>query len=215
MFEKEKLELIEYGIKVFKSGLVHGTGGNLSLRVGKEGDMYLITPSGIDYEQIVPEDIVVMSMIGEVVEGDKKPSIEHSMHREVYINRKDVNAIIHTHPLFSTALSITRQPLPPIESTIVFMGGTIQVAEYARHGSVELAMNVVKALGDKQAVLLANHGQLAVGESLPEALNNCVGVEFCAQMYILAASIGNVHPIPPEKCEELRKFINTSYGQKK
>jgi L-fuculose-phosphate aldolase len=214
MFESEKAELIDYGVKIFKGGLVHGTGGNLSLRVGNEGNLYLITPSGMDYEKIVQDDIVVMDMNGDIVEGNKKPSIEHAMHREVYKSRKDVKAIVHTHPLYSTALSITGQSLPEIESTIVFMGGTIEIAEFARHGSLELAMNVVKALGDRKAVLLANHGQLAVGESLSEAWNNCVGVEFCAQMYILAKSIGKVYTIPPEKCEDLRNFIKTSYGQK-
>ncbi|PZC51582.1 MULTISPECIES: class II aldolase/adducin family protein [unclassified Mesotoga] len=215
MFEAEKKELIEYGIKVFRSGLVHGTGGNLSMRVGENGDMYLMTPSGIDYEQIVPDDIVLIDMNGRVIEGERKPSIEHGMHREVYKKRKDVNAIIHTHSLYSTALSITRQPLPQIESSVVLMRGQIEVADYARHGSMELAMNVVNALGDRKAVLMANHGQLAADESLAKALKTCVSVEHCAQMYILARSVGQVYPISPEKCDELREYIKTSYGQKK
>lgn len=215
MFETEKAQLIEYGIKVFKSGLVHGTGGNLSLRVGEAGDLYLMTPSGIDYDFIKTENIVLMNMEGEIIEGDKKPSIEHGMHREIFKQRKDVNAIVHTHSLYATALSITKQPLPEIESTVVFMKGQIEVADFARHGSMELAMNVVEALGDRKAVLMANHGQLAAEESLAKALKVCLGVEHCSQMYILARSVGQVYPIPPEKCDELREYIRTSYGQKK
>jgi L-fuculose-phosphate aldolase len=215
MFETEKKELIEYGIRVFKSGLVQGTGGNLSVRVGENGDMYLITPSGIDYEHVVLDDIVLIDMKGNIVEGKRNPSIEHGMHRAVYEKRRDVNAIIHTHSLYSTALSITKQPLPQIESSVVLMRGQIEVAEYARHGSIELAKNVVEALGDRKAALMANHGLLAADESLAKALKTCISVEHCAHMYILARSVGQVYPISPEKCDELRDYIKTSYGQKK
>ncbi|HAA85627.1 MAG TPA: hypothetical protein DCE14_04650 [Kosmotogaceae bacterium] len=215
MFEAEKMQLIEYGIKVFKSGLVQGTGGNLSQRVGSEGQYYLMTPSGIDYDSIEPKDVLVMDMNGSIVEGERSPSIEHGMHREVYKHREDINAIIHTHSLYATALSIARQPLPEIESTIVLMGGSIEVAEFARHGSMELARNVVKALSNKKAVLMANHGLLVAEKNLERAFKGCLGIEQCAHMYILARSIGEVCPIDSEKCDELREYIRTSYGQKK
>ena len=215
MFETEKALLIEYGIKVFKGGLVQGTGGNLSLRAGNDGQYYLMTPSGIDYDAIEPKDILIMDMSGSVVEGERAPSIEHGMHREVYKHREDVNAIIHTHSLYATALSIARQPLPEIESTIVLMGGSIEVAEFARHGSMELARSVVKALANKKAVLMANHGLLVAEKNLEKAFKGCLGIEHCAHMYILARSLGEVCPIDSEKCDELRDYIRTSYGQKK
>jgi len=214
MFENEKQELINFGIKVFREGLVQGTGGNLSLRVGEEGQFYLITPSGMDYNNTHVDDIVVMDMDGKVIEGNRKPSIEHSMHRGIFKKRKDINAIIHTHSLYSMAMSLARQPLPMTDSAIVFMGGQIEVAEYARHGSQELADNVVTALGNRKAAIMANHGMIAVDVTLQKALKVCVGMENSSRMYILARVLGKVTPISDEQAQELRDYISSSYGQK-
>lgn len=217
VFEMQKQELCEYGIKVLESGLVRGTGGNLSARVGKLGEYYIITPSGMDYKLISPKDIPVIAINdGKIIEGDKKPSIEHIMHREIYLKRSDVKAIIHTHSFYGKVLSIIEKQLPNIDLSVVLMGGPIKVAPYVRHGTKELAEAVVQALGNRKAALMANHGQISVGTSLKDAFNTSLSLEECAHMYLVARSIVAPDSISVinESPEELYAYFKKVYGQK-
>jgi len=214
MFENQKKTLIDFAVKVYREGMVLGTGGNLSLRVGEKGDMMIITPSGMEYEKLQVEDMVVMDLDNNIVEGNRKPSIEFAMHSLVYKTREDVSAIMHTHALYSTAISITRTPLPEIESNIVLgVRGPVMCGKYANHGTVELAENVVEALGNRQAALLANHGLIVVGNNLDSCHELTLGVEHCARMYIMASSVGNPVAIEADKADALRNFVSHSYGQ--
>lgn len=217
MFERQKEELCEYGIKVLESGLVRGTGGNLSVRVGDSGEYYIITPSGMNYKLISPKDIPVIAISdGKKIEGDNKPSIEHIMHREIYKKRPDVKAIIHTHSFYAKVLSLIEKHLPTIDLSVVLMGGAIQVAPYARPGTKELAKEVIQALGKRKAVLLANHGQVSVGSSLKEAFNTSLSLEECAHMYVLARSVVSADSISVinELPDELNAYFKKNYGQK-
>ncbi len=214
MFEVQKKTLIDFAVKVFREGMVLGTGGNLSMRVGEKGNMMIITPSGMEYEKLEVEDIVVMDLDNKTVEGCRKPSIEFAMHSLVYKSREDVSAIMHTHALYSTSVSITRTPLPEIESNIVLgVRGPVMCGKYANHGTRELAENVVEALGDRQAALLANHGLIVVGDTLDNCHELTIGVEHCARMYIMASCVGNPVPIEADKAQALRDFVSHSYGQ--
>jgi len=213
MYENEKIVLIDFAVKVFREQMVQGTGGNLSIVTSRQKGHFIITPSGMPYESLKLSDIVVMDFDGNIVEGRRKPSIEKDMHRLIFVNRPDIDALMHTHAVYSTAIAITHKPLPQVESTIVFLGGDIECAEYARHGSIDLAKNAVKALGKKGAVLLANHGLIVVDKSLDRCYDQTVAIEQCAKMYIMACAVGNPVPIPEEKCQELRNFTATSYGQ--
>ena len=218
MFELQKKELCKYGIKVLESGLVRGTGGNLSVRVGDSGEYYIITPSGMDYRVISPKDIPVIAISdGKRIEGNNKPSIEHIMHREIYIKRPDVKAIIHTHSFYAKVLSIIGEQLPTIDLSVVLMGGAIQVAPYARPGTKELAKEVLQALENRKAVLLANHGQVSVGSSLKEAFNTALSLEECAHMYVLARSAvaANSISVINELPDELNAYFKKNYGQKR
>lgn len=213
MYEMEKKKLIEFAVRVFREQMVQGTGGNLSIVTSKEKGHFIITPSGMPYESLQVSDIVVIDFEGNIVEGNRKPSIEKDMHRLIYINRPDIDALMHTHAVHSTAISITHKPLPQIESTIVFLGGDIECAEYARHGSMDLANNAVKALGKRGAVLLANHGLIVVADTLDTCYEQTVAIEQCAKMYIYASAVGTPIPITDEKCDDLRNYASESYGQ--
>jgi hypothetical protein len=163
--------LVDAGRAILHAGMVRGTQGNLSVR---DGDRVLITPSGVPYEAILPDDIVVMDMRGEVVEGDLAPSSERRVHTAIYAARDDVRAIVHTHSRAAVRWSDLGEPLP-------LDGAAIPTATYALTGTEQLAVNALGALGDADAVLLAGHGIVAVGPSLDEARAICERVERAAE----------------------------------
>lgn len=204
-------EIIKTGILLSEKGLIQGTGGNISFRTEKG---IFITPSGMDYRALVPEDLVLLDPEGNVIEGERKPSIEKEMHMKVYKSRKDINAVIHTHSVYATALAAARQPLCPItDNQVALFGGTVPVADYAPIGTEELAQNAACSLNEGSAVLLSNHGALCVGKDLGEALTKCEMLEVFSKIYILAKAAGGGIVLSDEqvRCEadDLRK----RYGQ--
>lgn len=188
---KEERELIvHYGKKLISSGLTAGTGGNISI-FNREKEFLAITPSGIDYYEMQPEDVVIMDLRGNVVDGSLKPSSEYEMHAIVFRNRNDVSAMIHTHALYSTTISCLRWDLPAVDYLVAHAGGkNIKCAEYATYGTKELAENALKAMDGRKAVLLANHGINVVGNTLDEAFAVTEQLEFCARLFWQAKSIG-------------------------
>ncbi|UNQ73476.1 class II aldolase/adducin family protein [Infirmifilum sp. NZ] len=186
--------------------LNYGYSGNISVRV-PQGDLYLITPSGVKKARLSPEDVLVVDRSLNVVEGRGNPSVEARMHLAIYDAREDVRAIVHAHPLYSSVLAAIRRSLPPLlEETVLYLGGTVEVADYAPSGTEELARNVVRALGGKSAVLLANHGALTCGSSLEEALDAMVYLERAALVYVLASLLGAPHELPSEVVELEREL---------
>ncbi|ACR80333.1 MULTISPECIES: class II aldolase/adducin family protein [Kosmotoga] len=212
MYEEYKKEIVEYGRKILNSNHVVGTSGNISVRIGNTS-LFAITPSGMPYEELTVDDIPIIDVKGERIEGTKKPSIEVRMHGLIYEHYPDVRAIVHTHSVYTTVLSLIRKPLPIINETMV-MVGDVPVAEFARTGSLELAENVTKALKGRRAVILANHGLLCVGKSLKESFALCEEIERDAQIYVLALSTGmSVHIIPEEEAKKTREWLSKNYGQ--
>ena len=185
-FTKTRKSIIEFGCMLLDNGLIVGTWGNLSARV--DGTDYIaITPSGRNYRILESEDIVVVDLEGTIISGDLKPSSEMALHLAIYTSRPDINAVIHTHSVFASACAVARQAIPPIvEDVVQLVGGTVKVAEYALNGSNQLAQNAVTALGENNAVLLANHGVVGCGTNLNEAKVACELVEKAAQIYIYA-----------------------------
>lgn len=209
---KVKRELIKYGKKLVDTNLTKGTGGNLSLYDPETGHM-AITPSGIDFYDIQPEDIVIMKLDGTIVEGDKKPSSEWLMHAVQYEKRDDITAIIHAHTTYATVIALLRETLPPAHYMIAVAGPDVRCAEYATFGTRELAENAYEAMIDRYAVLLANHGILAGSYSLANAFNIIEEIEYCSQIYYMARAIGN--PVILDDAEmELMKEKFHNYGQK-
>jgi L-fuculose-phosphate aldolase len=209
-----KKAVVEAGVTMVQQGLTVGTWGNVSIRDTETGLIY-ITPSGVDYEDIRAEGIVVLNDKIEVVDGSLKPSIEKEMHIAIYNAREDVNAIVHSHPIYSSVLGANRMELPGIsEDFVQIVGDKVICTEYALPGSPDLARNAVKALGDRNAVFLSNHGTLCVGKDLKDALRISRVVEKAAQIYILAKSIGTPHLISEENIKAMQYFARNIYGQR-
>jgi L-fuculose-phosphate aldolase len=209
-----KKAVVDTGLTIIRQGLTVGTWGNISLRDSETGLIY-ITPSGMDYDDIQADDVVVINDELEVVDGFRTPSCERGMHVAVYKARQDVNAVLHTHPLYSTVLGVNLMELPGIsEDFVQIVGDKIICSEYALPGTPELARNAVQALGERNAVLLPNHGTLCVGEDLKIALRVCHVVEKAAHIYILAQSIGTPHLIAEDQIKAMQYFARNIYGQR-
>jgi len=184
---KLRRRLIKTACSLQQNDLGVGTAGNFSVRV-KEG--YLITPTGVDYDELIPESIVTMGLQGEVVSGDLKPSSEWRFHQDIYTNRQKVNAIVHTHSPFATGLSCTRQGIPSFHYMVAIAGGdNIRCAEYATFGTRELSENALVALQDRCACLLANHGVIATGEDIAAAFKLAQYVEELARQFVIPGKI--------------------------
>lgn len=211
LMQKEREQIVEYGKKLVTSNLTKGTGGNLSI-YNREKGLICISPSGIDYFKIKPEDVVVIDLNGEKVHGDKEPSSECHMHRIFYANRKDIDAIIHTHTMYATTLACLNWSLPPVHYMVALAGLDVRCAKYATYGTKELAENAYEAMKDRYAVLLANHGLLAGSKDLANAFNITEEIEYCSELYYRTKAIGEPVILPEkEMILMLEKF--KTYGQ--
>ena len=186
-------------------GLVVGTSGNVSVRVDANSDereLMAITPSGIEYDILNTEDILVADMDIEPVEGDGVPSSEAMLHAEIYRHRRDVGAVMHTHSAFATAVAVAGLDIPPIiDEMVLTVGGEVKVAEYAFPSSEALAANVREALGGRNAALIRNHGVVGVGADLRVALKVCELVEHAAQVMVYARMLGGTTSLPSDVIE--------------
>jgi L-fuculose-phosphate aldolase len=168
-------------------GLNRGTSGNVSVR---DGDGYLITPSGMAVDAMGPRDMVWMGLDGRV-EGDRAPSSEWRFHRDIFAQRPEVGAVVHTHAMFATTLACQRRDIPPFHYMIALAGGdSIRCAPYALFGSQALSDAALVALADRRACLLANHGMIALGRDLPQALDIALEVETLSEQYWRALQAG-------------------------
>ncbi len=202
-------EIIEYSKIMVEKNLTKGTAGNISV---KYGEGFIITPSGMDYGSLRLEDLVYLSRDGEVLEGNRKPSSEYNLHGVIYKNR-EVGAVVHTHSPYISAFSALRMDLPPIHYVIGVSGSShVKCAEYATYGTMELAENALRSLGESKAVILANHGLVTVGKDLKESMNIAEDLEFVAQLYLLTLNKNPVLLSEEEMEEVLKKFKN--HGQK-
>ena len=203
-WHSERQTIWEVTGEMVKQGLVAGSSGNASLRLPGDGDSgyVLITPSGRPYRYLAPEDMVVIDMDGGPVEGDLLPSSETALHLELYRARQDVEAIIHTHSLYASVAAVSGLEIPPIvDEMVIRVGGSVRVAEYAFPSTEELARNAGHALGDRNAVLLRNHGMVGVGRTSWEALDMCQMVERVAQIFVYSSLLGRALTLPSEIIE--------------
>jgi len=194
-----KEEIVEACRGLVAKGLVAGSSGNVSRRCG---EAVVITPSRLPYSQLRPQDVVVIDFQANLVEGELPPSSEALAHLAIYRARPDAGAIVHTHSLFASALAVAGLEIPPIvDEQVVALGGAVAVAPYAPAGSEELAEGASRTLGERNAVLLRNHGVIAVGRDLAEAVAHSELVERLAQIYTLARLLGRAEPLPPSAVE--------------
>ena len=190
-----KQAVLETAKEMLHSGLVEGTAGNVSARL-PDGNAVL-TPSSLDYEQMRLEDLVVTDLEGKVLEGERKPTSEKDLHLTCLRQHDDIGSVIHSHAMFATMFAVTHTPIPcAIEEFDVFVGGDVPVANYQLTGSKELAEEVARWVGDRGAVLMANHGLLTVGKHPKDALKVALLVERTAQIMWGARFLGDVIPLP-------------------
>ncbi len=216
MWEMQKREVLETAQRMDEKGLVVGTSGNVSLRFKESSgrELVAITPSGRQYDTMKVEDIVLVDMEGQRVEGELAPSIETMLHIGIYKARRKVCAVVHTHAVFGSVIAVTRKEIPAIlDDQVICIGGEIKVAKYALPGSIELAQNVVAALGPRNAVILSNHGTLAVGRNMREALNNSELLEKTARVYIMAIGLGTVQPLSDDVTGVEKGFFEAVFGE--
>ena len=202
-------EIIATACKMNALGINQGKSGNVSHRI-PEG--FLVTPTGMDYDLLAPEDIVPMSLDGSHG-GLRLPSSEWRFHRDILAARPEVNAVIHTHSMFATTLACLGAEIPPFHYMVAVAGGdSIRCAPYATFGTEELSAHAVHALEGRKACLLANHGMIAVGATLKSALALAVEVETLAAMYWRALQIGEPNILDAaEMVRVIEKF--RTYGQ--
>ncbi|ABA90265.1 D-ribulose-1-phosphate/L-fuculose-1-phosphate aldolase [Syntrophotalea carbinolica DSM 2380] len=209
--DKQREAILKYGRKMLTSQLTTGAGGNLSICDRTSGRV-AISPSGIEYFDMKPEDVVITDLNGQVLEGKYKPSSELGFHLALYRERQDVNAVVHTHSVYATTMACLGWEIPAVHYLVGFSGYKVPVAPYATFGTDELAQNVAKGIGAYNAVLLANHGLVAVGSDIGRAFNTAEEIELVARIYYQTKAVGEPVILPDQEMERvLAKFA--TYGQ--
>jgi L-fuculose-phosphate aldolase len=217
-YEDVRKAIVETCARMEEMNLVHASSGNVSVRLPKADDgtdLFAMTPSGVPYRVLRPEQILIVDYDANVIEGDGvgKPSSERKVHFAAYKARSDVNAVIHSHSIYASALAAAGQGLPPIiDEMIVCIGGAVDCAPYGMPATPELADSAITLMGLRQAVLMRNHGAVGVGKDLAEALNVVDMVERTAQIYVLARQMGDVEPIPQHVSDIEVKFFRATHG---
>lgn len=202
--------VVQAALGTLAYGLNHGTSGNVSIR---HGDGFLITPTGMPFDGLRPEDLVVVGMDDRILEGSRAPSSEWRLHRDIYAARPDVSAIVHAHPRYCTTISCLREDLPAVHYMLAVAGtDRVRCSVYATYGTPALGAAAVAALGSARACILANHGLVAAGGTLDEALGVAREVEAVAEYWWRARAVGSpVLLSSAEMAEALRCF--RGYGQ--
>jgi L-fuculose-phosphate aldolase len=200
-----RLELLDVSQRLLDQGLNRGTSGNVAVRCG---DGILITPSAMSVAKMTPADMVRMDLNGNVVCGGK-PTSEWRFHRDILASRPDVNAVIHTHSAFATTLACLRKDVPAVHYMIAAAGGNmIRCTPYALFGEQTLSDYVLSALEGRKACLLANHGMIALGSDLTDALTVAIEVEFLCELYCRALQAGEPHILTPQQMHDVQeKFV--------
>jgi len=209
---ESRVALVEAMVRLEHTGLNTGSAGNASARMARDG--MLITPSGVGAATLAADSIVALGMDGEVVTAGLVPSSEWRMHRDIYRARPDINAIVHTHSCFATALACLRRDIPAFHYMVAIAGGdSIRCARYATFGTQALSEAALDAIEGRMACLLANHGVLALGSSPAKAVALAVEVENLARQYTAALSVGDPVVLGDDEMRDVMEKFKT-YGQR-
>jgi L-fuculose-phosphate aldolase len=206
--DSARAEVVQYAQRLTSDGLVVGTSGNISLRVD---DLIAVTPSGVDYATMTPEDIPVVRLDGTVVAGSLKPTSELPMHLRCYAD-SDAAAVVHTHSAAATALSLLRDEVPLVHYQLAMFGGQVRVAPYCTYGTPELADAMAAGLRGRSATILANHGTIAYSHSLGHAFDKVSQLEWLCDVWLRAAAVGSPREISPAELDRVVEKFGT-YGQ--
>lgn len=212
MFEEEKKKVIDAAIKLDRYGLVALSGGNVTVRMS-QGEI-LVTPSGMVYEDMAPEDILVMDLEGNVLEGERKPSVDVRALLYILEHKPEVNAVIHTHQPYATGIGLIMDELPCNLTTLANAArGAVKVCPYSSAASMQMGIEVVENIGNKLAVILKHHGVISVGDSLKQALYACVYLEEAAKTYSIAYGMDRHVPLLTREQVDRAVEVFRYYGQ--
>lgn len=213
LLAEERQAIVEHGRKLIQSQLTTGSGGNLSIINRAEG-LIAIKPSGMDYFLMKPEDVVVVTPSGEIVDGKLAPSSEIRFHLALINHRPDITAVIHTHQVYATTIACLNWELPAVHYLVGFSGKKVPLAHYATYGTQELSDNIVKAIGSYNACLMANHGIVTVGATIEAAFATADELELVSRLYYQAKCIGEPVILSDEEMVTVCEKFKT-YGQRK
>lgn len=210
--QKERELVAEYGRKLRAAGLCPGTSGNLSI-FSPEAGLMAISPSGMDYDQIHPEDVVLSDLNGHTAGGSRKPSSEWALHAVFYQNKPGARAVVHTHSVYCTTFAVLGQPLRAVHYAIGDAGADeVSCAPYRTFGTPELAQSAIAACGPANAVLLANHGLVVCGADLPDAYSLACNLEYVAELQYRALCVGTPNVLSQSQMAQVLERFQ-SYGQ--
>ena len=196
-------DVLQAAKDMLRLGLTAGTSGNVSARL--DDNRVVITPSSVSYETMTLEDLVVLDFDGNKVDGSREASSERAVHLECYKEFDEIGSVIHTHPVYATMFAVAREPIPAaVDEFAIYVGGTVQVAEYAMSGTPDLGRNAVACLRDVGSALLASHGMVTIGKDPAKTLHQAGVVERSAQIVWGARALGAVHGVPDD--------VNTNFG---
>jgi len=213
MLEDLKSIVCKYNKRLIEQGLVTMTSGNVSARDFESG-LAVVKPSGVDFEEMSLEDMVVVDLQGSRIEGRLKPSVDTATHLYIYRHMPQVGSVIHTHSNYATAFAALGRPIPCYLTAIADeFGGPIPVSDYAKIGGEEIGEEVVAKIGSSPAILMRSHGVFAVGKTVLEAFKAAVMVEDVAQTCHLALLLGRPEELPPEEIARAHKQYKENYGQ--
>jgi len=204
LYEEKRRELTEICHLLYECNLVTATDGNVSVRVSEKH--ILLTPSGKNKGFLKPEEMLVVDLDGCVIEGEGKASKEFPMHRAVYLERRDVGAVVHTHPVYATAFALAGKNIPEdhlIETRMMLK--KVALAGYATPGTLEMAEVIAPFIANTNAILLQNHGALTVGRDLMDAFNKMEVLESIAKTIIMSKLIGKPVLISQENLDKMKK----------
>ncbi|MFC9426920.1 class II aldolase/adducin family protein [Streptomyces sp. NPDC056987] len=209
--ERAWAELVDTARRTAAEGLVVGTSGNVSVRVG---ELVLVTPSGVPYDRLAPGDAIAVDLAGRQVLGTLTPTSELPLHLSVYRDTS-ATAVVHTHAVHATAVSTLVTELPLIHYMAAALGGAVRVAPYALYGSEALARGMREALVDRTACLLQNHGTVAYGDTLAQAYDRTAQLEWMCRLWLTAAAVPGHQPslLSEEQVREVAEKLK-GYGQR-
>lgn len=211
LLEQEREEIVLFGRKLITSKLTTSSGGNLSI-FNRQVGLVAIKPTGVDYLEMRAEDVVVINLEGEIIDGRLKPSSELSLHLGLFMARPEINAAVHTHQAYATTLACLNWEIPAVHYLVGFSGNKVPVAPYATYGTPELAQAVVQSIGQYNACLMANHGIVTLGANLSAAFNLAEELELVARLYYQSMCIGKPQILSDQEMEIVTKKFAT-YGQ--
>jgi len=213
MYTEIRQDIINAALEIKAYGLIALSGGNVSVRL--DDGTILVTPSGMSYEGMKPEDILHIKPCGEIIEGTLRPSVDTVALLYIYEHMPHVNAIIHTHQPYASAIGLIQDEFPVACTTLANVTlGSVPVAPYSSAASVQMGMETVAHIGDRRAVILKHHGVVTVGETLKQALYAAIYMEEAAKCYLAAKAAGEVKLMTPEQAAEAVETFK-DYGQKK